>query len=124
MENRVKRIKKIYKIFYCLITMEFVDIARIMQVKEITQKETGFFDMPIIIQLIVTAFLMSPIITYLTHFVLIIYFKIFNKEYEDVDMIIKDIKYDIDSMSIIWGLLTITTIPVLMIIGWIAAIGL
>lgn len=124
MENRVKRIKKIYKIFYCLITMGFVDIARIMQVKEITQKETGFFDMPIIIQLIVTAFLMSPIITYLTHFVLIIYFKIFNKEYEDVDMIIKDIKYDIDSMSIIWGLLTITTIPVLMIIGWIAAIGL
>lgn len=119
MEESVKKIKKVYKIFYCLITMAFVDIAKVLQMKGITQL-TDFWNMPIIIQLITTGILMAPIITYITYFFVYIYFKITENSIE----ISADIESDIKAMTVVWGMLCIAAIPVLMIIGWLAAIGM
>ena len=117
--ERINKIKKVYKIIYCLITMGFVDIAKLLLTKGIIAK-TDFWSLPIVMQLIITGILMAPIITYITYFFVYIYFKITENSIE----ITADIESDIKVMTVLWGLLCIAAIPVLMIIGWLAAIGM
>lgn len=119
MEEDIKKIKKVYKIMYCLITMGFVDIAKLLRTKDIA-KLTDFWSMPIAVQLIITGVLMAPIITYITYFFVYIYFKITENSIE----ITVDIESDVKAMTIVWAMLCIAAIPVLMVIGWFAAIGL